>query len=258
MKNIPLPWPSSSELSQIVRIVNGSFIFASTLVKYVRDGLPPPRRLRPIVETHTGVDDMYEEILTQFWKDNYFQAVFSTIILLKYPLSVTGLESLLDFRDNRLLFELLKIQSILLIPDDDEKPVDIVHTSLRDFSTSLQRSGDLCVESAESHLRITMCCLQVMAMQSEQLLFEAEAAKYASRCWIEHLHLTFKTTDSHYVRYDALAEKLELFIGQCFQAWFNTVLNTEGSSATEGKLELLKAILQQSKVSLLFVVAYLH
>ena len=145
--------------------------------------------------------------------------------------------------------------------------MDIVHTSLRDFSTSLQRSGDLCVESAESHLRITMCCLQVMAMQSEQLLFEAEAAKYASRCWIEHLHLTcwiehlhltFKTTDSHYVRYDALAEKLELFIGQCFQAWFNTVLNTEGSSATEGKLELLKAILQQSKVSLLFVVAYLH
>ena len=258
MKNIPLPWPSPSELRQIVRIVNGSFIFASTLAKYVRDGLPPPRRLRPIVEAHTGVDGMYKEILMQFWNDNCFRTVFSTIILLKSPLSVTDLESLLNFHDNRILFELLKIQSILLIPDNDEKPVDIVHTSLRDFSTSWQRSENLCVESFENHLRIAVRCLQVMATESEQFAFKGGAAKYAALYWIEHLHLTFMNADSHHVWCDSFVQALEVFIRHCFQAWFNTVSSPEGPRATDGKLKLLQAILQKSKVSLPLVVAHLH
>ena len=258
MKNIPLPWPSSPELSQIVRIVNGSFIFASTLLKYVRDGLPPPLRLRPIVEAHTGVDDMYKEILTQFWNDNCFQAVFSTIMLLKSPLSVTGLESLLNLGDNRVLFELLKIQSVVLIPDDDEKPVDIVHTSLRDFSTSLQRSEIFCVESSQNHLHITMCCLQVMVTEPEQVFFEGEAAKYASRYWIDHLHIAFKDRDSLYVWYDALVEELELFTRQCLKAWFNTIAITEGPYAITEISQLLEGIPRASRVSLPPMVAYLH
>ena len=260
MKNIPLPLPSSPELSQIVRIVNGSFIFASTLVKYVRDGLPPPRRLRPIVEAHIGVDEMYEEILTQFWNDDCFQAVFSTIKILKYPISVTGLESLLNLHDNRILFELLKIQSVFLIPDDDKKPVDIVHTSLRDFSSSLQRSGILWVDSSENHLRIAICCLQAMITQSEQFIFEGYAAKYASRYWIDHLYYPFYDEDSPHVRhdFDSLVWKLELFTRRCFQAWFNTAMNTEGPFPSDKKLQLLQAILQKSKVSVAHVVAHLY
>ena len=258
MRNIPLPWPLSLELSQIVWIVNGSFIFASTMAMYIRDGLPPPWRLRPIVEAHTRVDDMYREILIQFWNNDYFQTVFSTIIILKCPLSITVLESLLDFGDNRILFELLKIQSVLLIPDDDQKLVDIIYTSLWDFSTSLQQSRILCMESSENQLHVTICCLQAMATQLEQFLFEGEAVKYASHYWIEHLHCTFKDANPRHMQYDSLAEKLELFIRQRFQAWFNTALNAEGFSVTDYKLELLQAMIQKAKVGLTLVGAHLH
>ena len=250
MKNIPLPWPSSSELTDIVKLVNGSFIFASTLAKYVRNGLPPPRRLRPIVEAHTGVDEMYREILIQFWNDNYFKIVFSTIILLKRPLSITGLGTLLNFGDNRILFEILKIQSVLHIPDDDKKAVDIVHTSLRDFSTSFQRSGALCVISSENHLRIALCCLQVMATQSRQFIFKEDVAEYASWHWLDHLHLTFWYTDLQYVQYDSLGEKLEVFTRAGFQAWFNTLLSHRGVAEAQDNLQVLNGFLQKAKVSL--------
>ena len=201
---------------------------------------------------------MYREILIPLWDDSYFQIVFSTIILLKRPLSVTGLECLLNFRENQILSELLKIQSVLLIPDDDEKAVDIVHTSLRDFSMLFQRSGILCVESSENHLRIAICCLQVMLRQSGQLVFETEAAKYACYYWIEHLHLTVKDTNSRYVRYDSLVEELEIFLRQSFQTWFNTISNTKGTDAIKGELNLLQTILSDIKVCLALVVANLH
>lgn len=258
MKDIPLPWPSSSELTEIVQIVNGSFIFASTLAKYVRDGLPPPLRLRPIVEAHTGVDGMYSEILTQHWNDVDFRTVFSIVILLQDPLSVTGLGFLLNLSNRRILFEILKIQSILLIPDDDEKDVDIVHTSLRDFSTSPQRSGILCVKSAENHLHITTCCLQVMATQSERFVFEADAAKYASSYWIDHLLLTFESAGSRDVLSDGLVDQLELLTKECFQAWFNTVLYLGRYSETSAQVTSLTGVVHNSKVSLPLTVSHLH
>lgn len=258
MSDIPLPWPSSSELTEIVRIVNGSFIFASTLVKYVRDGLPPPLRLRPIVEAHTGVDGMYSEILTRFWNDDDFRTVFSIVILLMRPLSITELASLLNCSNRQILFEILKVQSILLVRDDDAKVVDIVHTSLRDFSTSPQRSGILCVESAENHLRIATCCLQVMATQSEQVVFKAEPAKYAFSHWIEHLHLTLEYAGSHYVLFDWFVAQLELFTKKGFQAWFNTMLHLHGSYATGDELDSLESVIRDSKVSLPLAVSHPH
>ena len=251
MKDIPLPWPSFWELGDIVELVNGSFIFASTLVKYVREGSPPPLRLKPIVEAHTGVDGMYREILNQFLDDEHFWTVFSTVILLRRPLSVTGLGSLLNFGNRLVLFELLKIQSILHIPDDDHKAVDIFHTSLRDFSTSSQRAGTLCVKSSENHLPIVRCCWQIMVTQAEQFLFKGEAARYASCYWIKHFHLAFKDADSHYGWYNSLVEEMELLIMQCFQTWFNTMLDSEGYSSIGDKMQLLLAVFQISKVGLL-------
>ena len=96
MKNIPSPWPSPPDLDEIVRKVNGSFIFTSTLTRYISEGTEPPQRLKLIVERHNGVDGMYTEIIQQFWGRELFRIVFSTIMLLRTPLSVVGLASFLD------------------------------------------------------------------------------------------------------------------------------------------------------------------
>ena len=244
MENILLPWPSPRDLDEIVGKVNGSFIFASTLAKYIGEGREPPQRLKLIVETHNGVDGMYTEIIQQFWEDEHFPIIFSTIILLRRPLSITGLASLLDLTVPEIIIEISKIQSILVIPADNNTPVDVVHTSLRDFSISKERSGALFVNSPQNHLITAERCLKVMSTQSGVVVFEEEAAKYASAQWHNHLRHTLEHLDSNYLKYDSTV--LKIFVGQPFKTWFNTILSM---SLDDEICDATKVIIQKAKVS---------
>ena len=244
MKNIRLPWPSSWDLDEIVRKVNGSFIFAYTLAKYIGEGREPPQRLRLIVERHNGVDGMYTEIIQQFWKDERFPTVFSTIMLLRTPLSITGLASLLELTIPEILIEILKIQSILVIPADNKSPVDVVHTSLRDFSISKKRSESLFVYTPQNRLITAERCLKVISTQSGAVTFEDEAAGYASEHWLNHLRLTLEDPDSNYLKYDSTI--LKFFAGKSFKAWFNTILYMNLYSEI---CAALKVVIQKAEVS---------
>ena len=223
MENIPSPWPSPSDLNEIVRKVNGSFIFASTLTRYISEGKEPPQRLKLMVERHNGVDGMYTEIVEQFWGHEHFPIVFSTIMLLRKPLSVIGLASLLDLTIPDILTEIFKIQSILVIPADNSTPVDVVHTSLRDFSVSKERSGAIFVNIPQNQLITTFRCLKVMSTESGVVVLKEEAAIYAFEHWHGHLLLTLKDPDFIYLQYD-LAATLNFFVEQSFEIWFNTII----------------------------------
>ena len=240
MENIRLPWPSPRDLDQIVRKVNGSFIFASTLTNYVGGGREPPQRLKLIVETHNGVDGMYTEIIQQFWEDEHFPIIFSTIILLRRPLSISGLASLLHLTVPEIIIEISKIQSILVIPADNETPVDVVHTSLRDFSISKERSGTLFVNSPQNHLITAKRCFKMMSARSGVVVFEEEAAKYASVHWHDHLRHTLEGPDFNYD-----LEVLKIFVGQSFKTWFNTILSMYLDDEICNAIE---AIIQKAKV----------
>ena len=245
MENIPLPWPSPRDLDEIVGKVDGSFIFASTLAKYIGEGREPPQRLKLIVEMHNGVDDMYTEIIQQFWEDGHFPIVFSTIMLLRTPLSIAGLASLLNLTVPEILIEIFKVQSILVIPADNKTPLDVVHTSLREFSVSKKRSGALFVNSPQNHLTTAEHCLEVMSKQSGVVVFKEEAAKYASEHWHDHLRHALEDPDS---KYDLTV--LNIFVEQSFKTWFNTVLIMFWYDQTR---DALKAIIQKAKVSPPFV-----
>ena len=243
MKNIRLPWPSQRDLDAIVRKVNGSFIFASTLTKYIGEGREPPQRLRLIVKRHNGVDGMYTEIIQQFWEDEHFPTVFSTIMLLRSPLSIAELASLLDLTTTEILIEILKIQSILVIPADNMSPVDVVHTSLRDFSISKKRSEMLFVDTPQNHLITAERCLKVISTQSGVVVFK-EAARYASEHWHDHLRLTLEDPDSNYFKYDLPV--LKTYVGQSFEIWFNTILLIGGYDKIYRELT---AVFQKAKVT---------
>ena len=227
MGNTPSPWPSQSDLRDIVRKVNGSFIFASTLTRYISEGREPPQRLKLIVERHNGVDGMYTEIVEQFWGHEHFPIVFSTIMLLRTPLSVIGLASLLDLTIPDILTEIFKIQSILVIPADNLTPVDVVHTSLRDFSVSKERSGAIFVNTPQNQLITAERCLKVMSTESGGVVLEGEAAIYAFEHWHGHLLLTLGDPDSIYLQND-LPSTLNFFVAQSFKTWFNTIILNGG------------------------------
>ena len=192
-------------------------------MKYISEGKEPPQRLKFIVERHNGVDGMYTEIIQQFWRDEHFWIVFSTIMLLRRPLSVMGLASLLDLTIPDILTEVLKIQSILVILADNETLVDVVHTSLRDFSVSKEQSGAIFVNTPENQLITAKHCLKVMLMESGVVVLEGEAAKYALEYWHGHLLLTLGDPDSIYLQ-NNLPSTLSFFVAQSFKTWFNTII----------------------------------
>ena len=235
MENIPLPWPSPSDLKKIVRKVNGSFIFTSTLTEYIREGTEPPQRLKLIVERHIGVDGMYTEIIQRFWGHEHFQIVFSTIMLLCKPLSIIGLTSFLHLSIHNILFEIFKIQLILVILADNETPVDIVHTSLWDFSVLKERSGAISVNTPQNQLITAEHCLKVMLTQSGLVVLEGEAAIYAFQHWHDHLPLTLEDPDSIYLQ-DDLDTTLNFFVGQSFKIWFNTIIVDGGYNKIYARL----------------------
>lgn len=52
MRDVPLPWPTRSDLDQLVARSSGSFSLATTIVKLINDGSDlPHRRLRTVLET---------------------------------------------------------------------------------------------------------------------------------------------------------------------------------------------------------------
>ena len=237
MANIPKPWPSPSDLDEIVEKVNRSFIFAATLVKYIGTGEVPPERLKSVVETHTGVDGTYVKIIKEFWDDEHFQTVFSTIMLLQRPFSVTELGTLLNLERSEILIEILKIQSVLIHPRDDDTPVDIVHTSLREFSICPTRAGGLCVETPAHHLFIAERCLKVMLANPRRVVFDKDPMKYAASYWYKHLRLTLNA-DSCSLPYDSLVDSLEKFARQAADTWSNTfILNGHEGDFDESSID---------------------
>jgi hypothetical protein len=84
---------------------------------------------------------------------------------------------------------LLGTQSIIMIPGDDDQPIQLIHTSLRDFLTMHSCSGEYFVDPLMRHLFITADCLAAMMVWPKEGVIYDGGWKYACLNWCYHLHL---------------------------------------------------------------------
>jgi hypothetical protein len=144
-------------------------------------------------------------------------------LFLKSELSVTALGQLLQLDTADILEALLGVQSIFMIPGDDDQPVQLFHTSLRDFLTSKPRSADFFINPSTCHLDILLGCLKLVAIPTEtDIFFSSEASRYACDNLCHHIDqwLTIGN-ESHD---DSLSSYLTHFFSQSFDYWVNTLL----------------------------------
>ncbi|RXW22625.1 hypothetical protein EST38_g3228 [Candolleomyces aberdarensis] len=87
------------------------------------------------------LDTFYTHILTKSRDLPHFSNVISTIALLFEPLPIVGIAGLLGIEASEVLQILVSLQTIIHIPENNELPVTLHHTSLRDFLTTESRSG---------------------------------------------------------------------------------------------------------------------
>ncbi|TDL19436.1 hypothetical protein BD410DRAFT_792261 [Rickenella mellea] len=136
MAYVPQPWPSNEDINTLVEKSSGLFIFASTLTRYVEAARLPHDELQKLLDVNHGIDQLYSQVLSRASRDGHFDRVVSTVVLLRESLPVPHISRLLQLRAEDVLVELLQVQSILKIPGDDKEPVQVMHTSLRDFLTT--------------------------------------------------------------------------------------------------------------------------
>jgi hypothetical protein len=232
MKNVPIPWPSDGELDTLVEKSGGLFIFAVTLMKFM-DTVPPGERMLPqerlqkALIAEVGLDALYRDILSAAQRDHHFDRVIGTIMLLRSPLPITFLGHLLQLSAEAIVQSVWGIQSILMIPGDDHKPIRLFHTSLRDFLVAPGRSHSLYIDPPTRHLLIAIDCLKAMRTKPEDIIFQG-GQRYACLNWCHHVVEGLKE-DGGDCLFDSslgtsLTDCLADFASQTLEIWVNTIL----------------------------------
>jgi hypothetical protein len=255
MRNISLPWPSKSDLDTLVKNSNGLFIFAVTLIDFINKGSGlPQEKLRNALMTDPDLDNLYAQVLSAAPRDHNFERVIGTIMLLRSSLSITFLAHLLRLRTEEIVHALLGIQSILMIPGNDNEPIRLFHTSLRDFLVSQPRSRDFFIDPPTRHLYIATDCLMVIMTQPENGIFYGRRQMYACLNWCDHFcrGVTEGREDTlfHSLPGASLMSCLVDFVLQPLDFWVNTVILEGDTQQVLNDLHLVSLRLEVSSVFL--------
>jgi len=229
MRNVPVPWPSESDLHTLVENSSGSFIFAFTLTNFVNDGSDlPHRKLRAALESHSGLDPLYTQVLQCAPHGRYFTRVLETIITISEPISIMDLACLLRIEGGDVIHALQGVQSIIMVPEDDEQPVRLFHTSLRDFLVTQARSQSFFISPVASHLQIAADCVAAMTAHCSDIIYETHALKYAAMHWCLHLYSAIKEGDGGvglFGQNDGFTmNTLTDFVSGAFDPWINSII----------------------------------
>ena len=175
--------------------------------------------------TEGGLDDLYTQVLSRVPRDDNFDRVLGTVILVRSPLPINFLGHLLRIDTAKIVHTLLGIQSILLIPGNDDQAIQLFHTSLRDFLMTPERSRGYFIEPLFRHLHIASDCLLAIREPPTDDIFFDEGQKYACVHWFYHLWQALAKGGQDYL--NTLLSEMPLI--NClqdfaFDFWFNTVL----------------------------------
>ncbi|KAJ2931040.1 hypothetical protein H1R20_g6043, partial [Candolleomyces eurysporus] len=193
-------WPIPGEKRKLVRHIGGSFIFASSVFKFIMGStvqgtspITPMDRLPLALKMNPGLDGLYAQTLARSENLPHFLDIISTIALLGAPLSTSGIAELLGISVYEVVNVLVDLQAVIQVPGTDEIPVTLFHTSLRDFLVTQTRSGRFFAHPRH-HIRLFLCCLQseLVHRQHEAALRinlseRKPAAAYALQHSVTHL-----------------------------------------------------------------------
>ncbi|RXW19568.1 hypothetical protein EST38_g6296 [Candolleomyces aberdarensis] len=183
-------WPGRASSEKLVDHIGGSFIFASTLFKFIFQGsgspddhLTPLDRFPLALDTDPGLDGLYLQTLARSEHLPYFTNIISTLALLATPFPVSGIAELLGIQASAVAHVLVDLQAIIQVPGTDDAPVTFYHTSLRDFLTTESRSERFFVPpSFHAHLLIRcLSCSLGVRRETPKLQFEPTKQTAAAR-----------------------------------------------------------------------------
>ncbi|KAK1219839.1 hypothetical protein PQX77_017416 [Marasmius sp. AFHP31] len=155
----PSPWPSKRDLEILVEWACSQFIFAVTVIKFIKDAsrhpieqlriilgkiTPHPSRMSP----YQQLDTLYEVILSANPDQEEVLDILAALLVLPGHLetSSANIELVLGLSTGQLPLTLRAMHSVLDIPDKSENKIHVYHTSFTDYLCDQTRSRQFHVD----------------------------------------------------------------------------------------------------------------
>ncbi|KAG1809964.1 uncharacterized protein HD556DRAFT_1223498, partial [Suillus plorans] len=143
------PQPTADNLMRLANRAGRRFIVASTMMKFVDDGYNDPRdRLELMLDLTakllpgTEVYELYNRILSTCSNPNRAYQHLSIVAALADPLPISQISKLLGpGQGNDVAITLKQLRSFMDIPIDSSHPVNIYHSSIRDYASDFSNCG---------------------------------------------------------------------------------------------------------------------
>jgi hypothetical protein len=256
---LPEQWYTEGQVEQLAKKAGGLFIFASTVIKALdRKGVSPRKQISKLLDDPTvslyegqaGLNELYNDILRDAVSENdselalKLQSILGILVLVRDLVSATTVASLLgdDWDAEEVRLALDGLHSVLVVPENEEEPLQFYHKSFPDFLIDSTRCTDprfqinrhdhefttaqKCFTVMERKLKRNICGLKRYATNETLDLSQRdnridESLRYSCRYWNEHI-----IPDSRYL--DILsdsrrAEHLEA-LRTILEKWFTTQL----------------------------------
>lgn len=224
-------------------------------MKFVADpnGLPL-QRLQDAMRAHTGVDPLYDQVLSSARTFDQFERVVGAVMFLRDrgpSLTVGELEQFLQLQSGGVRLALRGCQCILVIPDnDDEESVRPYHASLRDFLIDPDRAKHHFFNPMVHHVSILVDCGKLIMANLEDDVNNGNHLEYACQNWCHHfLHVLLNGGDSGYIEshfHDWISFIIKMQQQQWLQFW---IYKVDGTEALKSVLRDLCSALERMEVS---------
>ncbi|QRV94669.1 Notchless protein [Ceratobasidium sp. AG-Ba] len=263
---------SVNQIKSLVRLSDKLFIFAATVVRYVKPSSTVtlfPGRLETILsaawepgsKAYRSIDFLYDKILAAALENDEFeprdvQAIINllhTVVCAKEPLNIIGLAGLLDIDVDLAKHAAESLQSVLHISEQDGL-ISALHASFPDYLLNAKRSGQFFCNSKQKSEALAVCCfgsmdrlLRLNICDLESSYFRDEDVEdisqriadnippnllYACKYWMVHLS---ETTES-----SSMMGKLQKFLEHQVLFWLEVVNLTDRTYKVVSRLFALK------------------
>jgi len=262
-------WPTDKQLNLLCQRAAGLFVYAVATLNFLDHHLQDPSDQLDVImafpestahegrtelEVYTSLDSLYMSIFQKsFHKNNpedddLVRSILSAVALAANPLPLSAIATLTGFRRNKVqrLFGL--IQSLLILPEDPDHPVQAFHKSFSDFITDPTRCVDARFYiSQDYHAKLVLHCLKLMAKLLEKDMCSLPnhvlntevvdlpkrtrdsgicgALEYACRSWYKHLIIMGNQIED-------VVSALHHFLEQKFLFWLEalSILGSVGNA----------------------------
>jgi hypothetical protein len=273
-------FPPESSIHSLVKRADGLFIYARTVVEYIRDpDGSPHHRLAALLESEPGatsdqyerLDELYNYILQKALRitpgqrhDADLRNALVTLVLLQEQLPLRFLATLANLKEHKCAEFLQRISAVLNYQPGSTEPVRLMHASFADFLSDSARCGQIFqygVDFAEGHLWMTDLCLEQLnsvlrydiCLIGDPSLLNAQVLDLRARL-DQHISLAVRYASRFWVVHwlahlraagsaCRIPQGLEKFCTEHLSHWIEVLSLTEDFSAVQGAMhQMMKAI----------------